>query len=110
MEIINVAIDNLRKIYKPDRQYKKATVILHELKNAAAVQSQGFLFEKNEERNADRRTVERQVMDVLDRINRQHGRGSVFFGAEGVRKEWRPRQDAVSPCYTTCLSELPVVR
>jgi len=110
MEIINVALDTLRKIYKPDRLYKKATVILRELKDAAAVRSQGQLFEKNEARNAERRTTERQVMDVLDRINRQHGGGSVFFGAEGVRKEWRPKREVISPCYTTSLSELPVVR
>jgi len=110
MEIIEAALDTLRKVYKPGRQYKKATVILHELKDAEAVRSQGLLFEKNEERNAERRTTERQLMNTLDRINRQHGKGAVFFGAEGIRKDWRPHQDAVSPCYTTCLSELPTTR
>jgi DNA polymerase V len=110
MEIIGVALDSLRKIYKPNRQYKKATVILHELRNADAVQSQGFLFEKNEDRNADRRAMERKMMETLDRINHQHGKGTLFFGAEGIKKDWRSRQDVVSPCYTTCLNELPVVR
>jgi DNA polymerase V len=110
MEIIEVALDTLRKIYKPGRQYKKATVILHELKNAETVQSQGFLFEKNEERNADRRATEQKVMATLDRINIQHGKGTVFFGAEGVKKDWRSRQDVISPCYTTSLDELPVAR
>jgi DNA polymerase V len=106
MEIIEVALDALRKIYKPNRQYKKAAVILHELKNAEAVQSQGFLFEKNE----DRRAMEQKVMATLDRINLQHGRGTVFFGAEGVKKDWRSWQEVVSPCYTTCLNELLMVR
>jgi DNA polymerase V len=110
MEIIAVALDSLRKIYKPNRLYKKATVILHELRNTDVVQSQGFLFEKNEERNADRRATEQKVMEALDRINFQHGKGTLFFGAEGIKKDWRSRQDVVSPCYTTCLNELPVVR
>jgi DNA polymerase V len=110
MEIISAALETLKKIYKPNRQYKKATVILHELRNADAVQSQGFLFEKNEDRNAERRATERKVMETLDRINVQHGKGTLFFCAEGIKKEWRSRQDVISPCYTTCLNELPVVR
>ncbi len=110
MEIIEVALETLRKIFKPDRRYKKAMVVLHELKDAAAVQSQGFLFEKNEERDAERRATELKVMEVLDQINLRHGKGTVFFGAEGIDKDWRSHQDTVSPCYTTRLSELPVVR
>ena len=110
MEVIDVALDTLRKIYKPDRLYKKATVVLHELKDAGAALSQGFLFEKHESRDADRRATERKLMDVLDRINVRHGKGSLFFAAEGIEKDWRPRQDTVSPCYTTCFSDLPVVR
>jgi len=97
MEIIETALDALRKIYKPNRQYKKAAVILHGLKNAEAVQSQGILFETHEGRNADRRTMERQLMNVLDRINHQHGQGTVFFGGEGIQKDWRSRQNIVVP-------------
>jgi len=110
LEIIETALATLRKIYRPGKQYKKASVILLELKDAGVAGSQGFLFETDEHRDAERRESEQKLMETLDLINRRCGKGAIFFGAEGIEKDWRPRHDTVSPCYTTCLNELPKVK
>ena len=49
-------------------------------------------------------------MSVLDRLNRDLGRGTVAYAAEGLRKAWRMKQEHRSPAYTTRWDELPVVR
>ena len=109
-EIIEYALSALRRIYISDKPYKKATVILHELKDADTALSQGFLFEKDDRRDTQQRNTERKLMETMDAINRQHGKGAVFLGVEGIRKTWSPKQETVSPCYTTRLSDLPLVK
>ena len=109
-EIVSAAIEGLRRIYKPALPYKKATVILLDLLDADVTRSQGYLFEKDEKRNSDRRETERRLMESLDEINRRLGSRTVFFGAEGIEQTWRPRRENVSPNYTTDMDGLPVVR
>jgi DNA polymerase V len=40
-------------------------------------------------------------MCVVDLLNRLIGRDSVFFGAQGIAREWKMRQERRSPRYTT---------
>ena len=51
------------------------------------------------------------LMDTMDRINRRFGSGSLGFAASGWQNKpaWGMRQQSLSPCYTTRLSDLPRV-
>jgi DNA polymerase V len=45
----------------------------------------------------------------LDKTNLEHGRNTLFIGAEGVVPKWAMRQQYKSPAYTTRWSDIPVV-
>ncbi|MDA8561227.1 DUF4113 domain-containing protein [Nitrospinae bacterium] len=50
------------------------------------------------------------LMGIVDRINQDHGPDTLFFGAQGVTREWKMRCGLRSPRYTTQWNELLVVR
>ena len=52
-----------------------------------------------------------KLMNVLDALNNRYGRGSVFLGAQGTNEtqEWEMRRAFLSPCFTTRVSDFPVV-
>jgi DNA polymerase V len=49
-------------------------------------------------------------MAALDRINRRYGRGTLRYAREAISDSWRMRARLKSPAYTTCWTELPVVK
>lgn len=80
--------------------YKKAGVTLTDL--ARPRDLQGDLFSAA--------TVgDDRLMATLDQINRKFGRGVAGLGASGwqVKPVWGMRQQMLSPCYTTCVRDLP---
>ncbi len=48
-----------------------------------------------------------RLMETLDRVNRQMGRGTLRLAAEGLRQTWKIRSDYPPPRYTTRWMELP---
>ena len=110
-EIVEAALSGLRRVFQPGRRYKRAGVIMVNLLDAEASRKQGFLFEKDEVRNAARRADEEAVSAVMDRINERFGVGGVFLAAQGVGKsDWQPKREMVSPDFLCSYDELPVVR
>jgi DNA polymerase V len=49
------------------------------------------------------------LMGIVDSINQDHGPDTLFFGAQGVTREWKMRCKLRSPRYTTQWDELLVV-
>ena len=49
-------------------------------------------------------------MRALDGLNAKYGRHAVFPAAMRIARPWKQRAAHVSPRYTTCLSDLPVLR
>jgi DNA polymerase V len=49
-------------------------------------------------------------MVALDEVNGRFGRFSAVSGAQGFKREWKMRAENKSPAWTTCLSDVPVVR
>jgi DNA polymerase V len=49
------------------------------------------------------------LMDTMDRINRRFGRGRIGPAATGWQEkpQWGMRQERLSPCYTTRLTDIP---
>jgi len=55
-------------------------------------------------------TAPSQAMVALDKINDRFGKKTMVLASEGLKHTWKMRADHRSPCYTTRLSDLPVVR
>ena len=93
LEIIKYALLTLRNIYKNGYQYKKAGVIVSNIVPDTTIQT--ALFD-----NIDRVKHEK-VMLAMDNINKKYGRNTLKIAVMGKGREWRLRQERLSPSYTT---------
>lgn len=98
-EMLHYALKGLKKIYRPNFLYKKAGVMLMDICSDNSVQ--GSLFDKID------RKKHQNLMTVLDNINDRNGRNTLKFACQGDGKAWKIKQERLSPCYTTRLSDLP---
>lgn len=96
--IIEAAKFCLNKIYKPGYRYKKTGIMLLDLIPASLEQRHLFV-------NFDH-CREDHLMGVVDRVNKDHGPDTLFFGAQGITREWKMRCGLRSPRYTTQWNEL----
>jgi len=99
--IIEAAKFCLSRIYKHGYRYKKVGVMLLNLIPASLEQKHLFV-------NFDHRPGD-YLMAIVDRINKDHGPDTLFFGAQGVTREWKMRCGLRSPRYTTQWDELLMV-
>lgn len=99
--IIEAAKFCLNKIYKHGYRYKKTGIMLLGLIPASLEQKQLFAHVNHQPSD--------HVMDIVDLINKDHGPDTLFFGAQGVTREWKMRCGLRSPRYTTQWDELPRV-
>ena len=81
--------------------YVKAGVVLDDLRPADEVPE--GLFDPPRGRSA-------ALMRAVDELNARFGRHTVFPAAMGIERPWRQRAAHHSPCWTTSLADLPVVR
>lgn len=97
-KLIKHAFQCLEAIYKDGFHYKKAGVILNDLRKKSGSQTDFFgVFDTD---------LEDYAMKVFDSINSSHGKHTVKYAALGVDKEWEIKFRLKSPCYTTRWSEL----
>ncbi len=99
--IIEAAKFCLNRIYKQGYRYKKTGIMLLDLIPASLEQK--HLFVDFDHRPGD------HLMELVDRINKDHGPDTLFFGAQGVTREWKMRCGSRSPRYTTQWDELLMV-
>lgn len=91
----------LRGIYRPGFPYQKAGVYLADLREKAVIQQDLFCQAKPERQ---------QLMATLDKLNREHGHGTLKLGAELLTDDWRMRREHCSPGYTTAFGQLRETR
>lgn len=96
--IIGAAKYGLNKIYKHGYRYKKAGIMLLDLIPTAL--EQGNLFVDIDHHHGD------HLMNIMDRVNKDHGPDTLFLGTQGVAREWKMRCGLRSPRYTTQWDEL----
>lgn len=46
---------------------------------------------------------------LMDKLNKQ-GRGTLYFAGQGIQQSWKMKREMLSPCYTTRLSDVPVIK
>ena len=98
-DIVRHALIALKNIYRKGVGYKKAGVIVMDLVPDDAIQQNLFYKE-------DREKLSR-LMEVIDELNSKGIKKQVNLAIQGtgVRK-WKLRQEHLSPCYTTQLSDV----
>ena len=103
LEIVSRCIDALRSIYRRDCIYKRAGVIVSDIVPQSQVQLTFFHKHANIEKRQN-------LMTAVDKLNDRYGRMKVRFAINGFEKKWHLRQEKLSPCYTTRISDLLKVK
>ena len=98
IEISNLALRGLKNIYRSGHVYKKAGVIVHDIGKIDQIQLNMF-----DRVDRDKR---RNLMISYDAINNRMGRDTARLAVQGFDRKWKMRQERLSPCYTTRMTEL----
>lgn len=99
MEIVRHALLALKAIYRKGVRYKKAGVIVMDLVPDAAIQQNLFYTEDREKLS--------MLMDVIDELNNGLVKSRVGLAVQGTgTRKWKLKQECLSPCYTTQLSDV----
>jgi DNA polymerase V len=103
-QIISAVSTAVDQLFRQGDAYLKAGVGIIEMRDKNSHQFD--LFQAGQSRRAD------EVMKVMDQINQQHGRGSLFLAAQGnsPSNRWYMRQQYLSPQYTTQWADIPVAK
>ena len=101
-ELVNYAIICLNAIFSRDYKYKKAGVIVDGLQDEAQVQ--GNIFDKTD------RKKQRELLQTIDKLNREFGRDKVKLAVQGDGIKWKLRQEKLSKRYTTNWNEIIEVK
>lgn len=102
-DFLHLATELLNKIWKDGFRYAKAGVMLTDFYDAGIQQHNLF---------ADQNPVKCNpaLMAVMDKINQQHARNTIYFAAKGTQQPWAMKRNLLSPAYTTCWADIPKVR
>jgi len=101
-EFIDYALRGLQSIFKEGYQYKKAGVIVSEISPERPLQADMF--------DTRDRIKYNKVMGVMDKLNASYGRQKVKIAAQGFDRKWKLKNEKLSPCYTTNLKDILVVK
>ncbi len=97
IEIVKFAVEALHRIFKEGYQYKKAGVILMDFTDED--KSQISLFDNSDTRH-------KLLMESVDKINAKFGQHKIKLASQDFNKMWKMKQERLSPCYTTKLSDV----
>lgn len=102
-DIIAAATRCLDAIWQSGCRYQKAGVMLGDFYSQGVAQLNLF------DENAPRKNSQK-LMEVLDRLNAENGRGTLYFAGQGIQQPWQMKREMLSPRYTTRYSDLPTVK
>ncbi|QDO95287.1 Y-family DNA polymerase [Formosa sediminum] len=100
-DLIKVAYKALDCIYKKGLHYKKAGVIVMNL--TPENQKQFSLFSNENPKH-------QPLMVIVDRLNMSYGNNKVKFGAQSLGRQWKMKQERLSPRYSTHINDIIQVK
>lgn len=100
-DLIAAANSLIDELFVEGTLYRKSGITLYPLEDAHTLQ--GDLFHTIDPK-------QKRLMGVVDRINQQFGKNSLFIAAQGVKREWQFRPKKRSDLYTTSWDELLKIR
>jgi DNA polymerase V len=103
-QLIAMAQEGVRKIFKSQFRYNKAGVVLAKISKAKCVQLSFFAEPDNVRAQAR--------MRMIDNLNARFGKNSIFIASCGTNKlkSWRMKRLFLTQSYTTRWGDLPIVR
>jgi len=99
---IKTAMRTLEKIYRPQKKYRKAGIMLLDFKPA-------FLQPPPLSRQTQHKK-RRRLNKVIDHINNNQGRGTLEYAVCKRGENWHMKRKKLSPAYTTSWKDLPRVK
>jgi DNA polymerase V len=96
--LAKASIAGLNKIFIPNLLYKKAGVIVSEIGPESAIQRNLFESYNTEKLNS--------VSKVTDFLNAKYGKSTVKLAVQGSSRDWKLKQEKLSPSYTTRWEDL----
>lgn len=99
--VIKMAKHLLTKLFRPHQRYKKCGITLLDLVPEQNCALDLFLAQPDPKRQ--------RLAHTIDALNNRLGKDTVFYGAMGIRPQWKMKSEKCSPHYTTCWKELLVV-
>lgn len=103
-ELLKRSLAFADKLYREGYMFKSAGIILSALAPASPMTRRML--------DDERWLKSRELMHVVDSVNNRHGRGTIRFAVEGLKKEppqWQTRLEKRSPLYTTSWNDLLTV-
>lgn len=100
--IAKAALWGLEEIFVPNLSYKKAGVIVGQISSAEAVQQNLFETINSHQLQA--------ISQVTDYLNTRYGNHTVKLAAQGSSRQWRLKQEMLSPAYTTRWEDIITVK
>ena len=97
IELNHYAQIGLQQIFREGYHYKKAGVIVMGL--TPNNQTQLSLFSSSNPKH-------QPLMSVVDKLNKSIGQTKVRFASQSVGRQWKMKQEKLSPCYTTKMKDL----
>ena len=102
-DIIGASVRCLDAVWKNGHRYQKAGVMLGDFYSQGVAQLNLF------DDNAPRKNSQK-LMDVLDHLNAENGRGTLYFAGQGIQQPWQMKREMLSPRYTTRFEDLLTVK
>ncbi len=100
MDLIKHTEQGLKLIYKEGYHYKKAGVIVMDL--TPTNQKQLALFSEENPKH-------HSIMPVVDRLNKAYGNNKIKFAAQSLGRQWKMKQEKLSPRYSTNINEVILI-
>lgn len=98
MELVKYALTALKHIYKKGYQFKKAGVIITDIIPDSAIQTNLFDLVDREKHS--------RLMTVVDQLNDGFKKNNLRLAIQEGNRKWRLKQEMLSPCYTTRISDI----
>lgn len=100
--LLSASLRGLKTIYKPGYDFTKAGIILMDLTSTAIEQIELDFCSSMPDKTD-------QLMQTIDRINDQFGKGTIVYGCAGIGKHtWTMNQQRRTCDYTTNLQGMPI--
>lgn len=101
IDLVQTAELGLKAIFRDGYHYKKAGVIVMGL--TPANQKQYTLFTSENPKHLP-------LMRIVDRLNHAYGNNKIKFGSQSLGRQWKMKQERLSPRYSTNLNEVITVK
>ena len=100
-EIYEAAVKGLRAIYKQGYPYKTVMITICDLSDESG---QLYLFDDEETTLKNK-----SLMEAVDKITEDYGRNGIAIAKSFLIDGWQNKREFLSPCWTTRISDIPLV-